>query len=166
MPIFEIMKAKGLTADLLLQKYIDWDFYEPRRESLIRAGFERFLAEDYISALHILVPQFEACLRDMFFSIGIPTTVIKDGELQHEQVFGEFLSRPEVNSILGVNIHKYIETVMVAQAGWNIRNNIAHGLASPVIFTLKYAMIILHLFCILFNFEMVKADLCDSSEEV
>lgn len=163
MPIFGIMKAKGLSAGSLLQKYLDWDFYEPKRENLIRTGFERFLAEDYISALHILIPQFEACLRDMFFAINIPTTVIKEGEFQHEQVFGEFLSRPEVKETLGIDIHKYIETVMVAQTGWNIRNDIAHGLASSVIFTLKYAMIILQLFCMLFNFKLVKADLGENS---
>ncbi len=163
MPIFEIMKVKGLTIELLLQKYLDWDFYEPKRERMIRTGFERFLAEDYISALHILIPQFETCLRDMFFAVNIPTTVIKEGELQYEQVFGEFLNRPEVKEALGIDIHKYIETVMVAQDGWNIRNNIAHGLASTVIFNIKYAIIIVHLFCILFNFKMVKNDQRESS---
>lgn len=156
MPVLEIMKEKGLSIELLIQRYLDWDFYNPERESLIRTGFERFLAEDYISALHILVPQFEACLRDMFFAIDIPTTVIKEEELQHEQVFGEFINRPEVIEVLGINFHKYIDTVMVAQSGWNIRNNVAHGLAPPVIFTLKYVIIILHLFCVLLNFRITK----------
>lgn len=158
MPIFEIMKGRGLTAEIFVQKYHGWDFYQPKRKNFIKTGFERFFAGDYISALHILVPQFEGCLRNMFFSIDIPTTVIKEGNLQHEQVFGEFLNRQEVKETLGRDLHIYIETVMVNPNGWNIRNDIAHGIVSPVIFTTKYAIIILHLFCKLLNVSISKTD--------
>ena len=79
MPIFELLKEKGLTTESIIEIYKKWDFYNPEREELLKTGFQRILDGDYISALHVLVPQFEACLREMFDGVGITTTVVKPG---------------------------------------------------------------------------------------
>lgn len=157
MPIFELLKEKGLTADSIIEIYKNWDFYNPEREKLLKTGFQRMLDGDYISALHVLIPQFEACLREMFNGGGIATTVIKAGVVQHEQVMTEFLLREEVKEALGEDFHAYICTVMISQDGWNLRNDIAHGLAKRNTFNISQALVVFHLFIRLFSYRLIKS---------
>lgn len=157
-PIFEILQNKGLTDIHILDIYRQWDFFNPLREQFLSKGFQRLFEGDYISAMHILVPQFEACLREMFFGIEVSTTVVRPKMTQHEQVMSEFLLRDEVREVLSENFVTYIEIVMVSQNGLNIRNNIAHGLAVPGIFVKESAVIILHLFLLLFGYKIVSDD--------
>ena len=156
MPIFELLKEKGLTADSIIEIYRNWDFYNPARVELLKTGFQRILDGDYISALHVLVPQFEACLREMFNGAGTATTVIKAGVVQHEQVMTEFLLREEVKKALGEDFHTYICTVMISQDGWNLRNDIAHGLATQNFFNISTALVVFHLFVRLFSYRLNK----------
>lgn len=156
MPIFELLKEKGLTAVSIIEIYKNWDFYNPEREELLKIGFQRILDGDYISALHVLVPQFEACLREMFDGVGIATTVVKPGIVQHEQVMTEFLLREDIKKALGEDFHAYICTVMISQDGWNLRNNIAHGLVTRNIFNLSTSLVVFHLFIRLFSYRLNK----------
>ena len=97
---------------------------------LLRKVFDCFFEDDFISSLHILVPQFESCLRRMFSQAGFATTSIKRGMAQHEETFNEFLNREDVKDVLGASFHKCIQMVMVEQTGHNLRNKIAHGLVT------------------------------------
>ncbi|MBP2658120.1 MAG: hypothetical protein H6Q69_1152 [Firmicutes bacterium] len=156
-PIFELLKEKGLTAESIIEVYKKWDFYNYKREELLQTGVQRLLDGDYVSALHVLVPQFEACLRDMFFGADVATTVVRPGIIQHEQVMTEFLLRDEVKEALGEDFHTYICTVMISQDGWNLRNDIAHGLAMRSVFDISHALVVFHLFIRLFNYGLKKA---------
>ena len=69
-----------------------------------------------MSALHILVPQFESTVRRMFSKAGYSTTSIRKGNTQQEVTFNEFLLRDDVKSTLGNDVHKLIQIVMVEQS--------------------------------------------------
>lgn len=150
--ILNILRSNSDCVAAIMNVYKEWDFVNKAREPILQIGFTKLMEGDYISALHILVPQFEACLREMFSAAGICTIVFKDGIYQ-EQVLNEFLKRDEVRDVLEEDMHQYIETVMVSQNGWNLRNNIAHGLVDSSMFTLQKAAVILHMYLRLFSFE-------------
>ncbi|XEQ93648.1 hypothetical protein SCACP_25450 [Sporomusa carbonis] len=164
-PIFELLKEKGLTTETIIEIYKKWDFYNPNREELLKTGFQRILDGDYVSALHVLVPQFEACLREMFFDADVATTVVRPGVIQHEQVMTEFLLRKEIREALGEDFHAYISTVMISQDGWNLRNDIAHGLAMRDVFDISRALVVFHLFIRLFNYGLEKPSEKHTQEE-
>lgn len=145
------------SVEALLKIYEGWDFYNKDREIVLRTGFTRLFEGDYISAMHVLVPHFEACLRDMCSDAGICTIVSKDGIYQ-EQVLNELLRREEVKVLLQEDMHHYIETVMVSQNSFNLRNNIAHGLINSSMFTETTAAIVLHMYTLLFSYGVQNAD--------
>ncbi|POC76650.1 hypothetical protein CRN61_25230, partial [Vibrio vulnificus] len=49
-----------------MQKFKRWELIDNKNVPFIQYGISRFLKKDYLSALHILVPQFESTVRRMF----------------------------------------------------------------------------------------------------
>lgn len=144
--IWDRMIKDGLTSEMVTSRICSMKYMEDSQKELIDRGIERFFAGDYISALHILVPQFESYFRTLFEWGGFPTTSIKSGATQNEQTFNEFLLQPFVKETIDPNILYMIEFVMVDQLGKNLRNIIAHGLAEIVTFNKTNCLIVIDLF--------------------
>ncbi|WP_214626540.1 DUF4209 domain-containing protein [Paenibacillus agaridevorans] len=142
-------EEKGLNADVFLEKLKSWELMNENNFTIISVGVRSFFNEDSISSLHVLVPQFEVCVRHMFVKAGAATSSIKKGMAQHEETFNEFLKREDVIQSLGDAVHKYIQFVMVEQSGMNLRNNIAHGLIKAEACNKSINVLVLHLFLVL-----------------
>lgn len=151
---FSILNDKGMTVNNFINLYKKWDFYNADREIILKEGFQSFLDGKYISALHILVPQFEGCLRDMLQSIGIATISIKSNETQQEKSLGELVLRSDIRKVLGEDFAQYIYITMASQNGWNLRNNIAHGLVSVGDCDEIHTLAVFHMFMRLLNFKI------------
>jgi len=156
--IDKLIRVKGLTADKFIQKVISWSLMPSQNISFIELGIRKFFEKDYISSLHILVPQFESCLRRMFSQAGFATTSIKRGMVQHEETFNEFLNRDDVKEVLGESLHKCIQMIMVEQTGLNLRNKIAHGLIKVENCNKESNILILFLYLQITKFKLKKVD--------
>lgn len=105
---------------------------------ILERGIERFLAEDYISAGHILSSQFENAFRKKVAEVGVEPTrfrTLPDGTTRtDEATLGDLMhsSTPDgrtVRALIGDDAWQFIDRTMVAVDGWNLRNKFAHGLA-------------------------------------
>lgn len=105
---------------------------------ILERGIERFLAEDYISAGHILASQFENAFRKKLTEVGVEPTrfrTLPDGTTRtDEAALGDLMhsATPDgrsVRELIGENAWHFIDRTMVAVDGWNLRNKFAHGLA-------------------------------------
>ncbi|WP_039838696.1 DUF4209 domain-containing protein, partial [Staphylococcus delphini] len=126
-----------------------WELLDDRNVPFIERGISRFLEKDYLSALHILVPQFESTVRRMFSKVGYSTTSIRKGNTQQEITFNEFLLRDDVKLFFENDVHKLIQIVMVEQSGLNLRNEIAHGLIELSDINYTKCILVIYLFLIL-----------------
>jgi hypothetical protein len=153
--IFNILiQEHNFNTEDIMTKFNRWGLLSQQNYHLIEAGITRFFEEDYISAIHILVPQFESTLRNLFVQADFATTSIKKGTGQHEETFNQFLNRKDVKDSLGENIHKLIQIVMVEQSGLNLRNEIAHGLISFSSITESRCILVILLYLILTRYEI------------
>ncbi|WP_043429680.1 DUF4209 domain-containing protein [Cystobacter fuscus] len=133
-------EATGLTEEHLIVPLFPLALDE---DSLlfIRRGCERLIAQDFISATHILVLRIEDILRRHFRRLGVDTTEFKadvgDGTSRTDDVpFGKLmrLTLPDGRSVkeyLGSDLWEHLDSVLNSQTGLNLRNEIAHGLAGP-----------------------------------
>lgn len=144
--IWDKMVEMGLTADMVISRICESEYMDETQKDIIAVGIKRFFEDDYVSALHILVPQFESYFRTFFEWGGFPTTSIKNNGLQHEQNFNDFLRQDFVKETLDENLLFMIEFVMVEQLGKNLRNNIAHGLSDIKTFRKNNCLIVIYLF--------------------
>ncbi|MDD9783130.1 DUF4209 domain-containing protein [Priestia megaterium] len=148
-PLFEELIERGLNAQHIIDQINNWEYIGEENKEFIKVGVERLFEKDYISSLHILVPQFEDVIRGFFHKLGFVTTSIKKGTAQHEQTFNEFLERQDIKEVLPERTHKYIQILMVEQTGSNLRNKIAHGLINSSECNLMNNILVLHLYLVL-----------------
>lgn len=144
--IWSKMIEMGLTAHMVISRICKTEYMDEAQKDIIAVGIKRFFEDDYVSALHVLVPQFESYFRTFFEWGGFPTTSIKNNGLQHEQNFNDFLRQDFVKETLDENLLFMIEFVMVEQLGKNLRNKIAHGLGDIRTFRKNNCLIVIYLF--------------------
>ncbi|PCF86322.1 DUF4209 domain-containing protein [Staphylococcus intermedius] len=145
----ELISEFEVSTEDFMQKFNRWELLDDRNVPFIERGISRFLEKDYLSALHILVPQFESTVRRMFSKVGYSTTSIGKGNTQQEITFNEFLLRDDVKLFFENDVHKLIQIVMVEQSGLNLRNEIAHGLIELSDINYTKCILVIYLFLIL-----------------
>lgn len=144
--IWSKMIDMGLTAQMVINRICETEYMDETQKEVIAVGINRFFEDDYVSTLHVLVPQFESYFRTFFEWGGFPTTSLKNNGLQHEQNFNDFLRQDFVRESLDENLLFMIEFVMVEQLGKNLRNKIAHGLSDSKVFRKNNCLMVVYLF--------------------
>jgi len=125
--------AHGLKADGLARALARSPWVEPRNRVFIQRGLRRYYAGDYISALHVLIPQLEDVIRHMLPALGVATTSSEQGverEKPLEVIFDRDRERARLRQSLGEDLWYTLRVALIDKWGWNLRNQIAHGLAS------------------------------------
>ena len=88
------------------------------------AGYDR----DFITALHILVPQIEHMVRYRLKQAGVQTTNIDSNGIENENGLSSLMDLPQTKEIFGEDLSFEIRALFCEPFGPNLRNNLAHGL--------------------------------------
>ncbi|WP_238945217.1 DUF4209 domain-containing protein [Allofranklinella schreckenbergeri] len=88
------------------------------------AGYER----DYVTALHVLIPQIEHLVRMHLKQAGAKTTNIDKNGIENENGLSTLLELPEVVQVFGENLTFELKSLFCDAFGPNLRNKLAHGL--------------------------------------
>lgn len=117
--------------------FTEIDFISFAQQSpLVPEGRDRLFAKalyagynyDFITAIHILVPQIEHMVRWHLKNMGIITSNIDKDGIETENSLNTLLDRPEAESILGKDLAFVLKMLLCSPSGPNIRNELAHGL--------------------------------------
>lgn len=118
--------------------------FEETKKDLIYAGLQAYLNQDYISAIHILVPQTESAIRTLVELTGGATLrKNRQGGLQL-RTFDDLLRNEKVEECFGIDLSFYFRILLTEQRGWNIRNNICHGISPSGAFNPSTADRVMH----------------------
>lgn len=109
-------------------------FVPADREDIYNLAFARFFGGDFISALHILVPQLENSLRYVLKLTGHEPSSIKSDMTQENRSLSVMLKRDRdsLEKIYGQAIVFEIENLFDFDGGPAVRHQVAHGLVSGV----------------------------------
>ena len=102
------------------------------RADVFSLGFIRFFQGEFISAVHILVPQLENVVRHILSLIGQDAWTIRSDMTEESRSLPSMLNnfQNELERILGPAIVFDVDNVFVFEGGPKIRHSIAHGLIS------------------------------------
>jgi hypothetical protein len=119
------------------------------RFSIIEAAVGHYLKGDYLVAVHLLVPQIEEALRNTLeVNGGVILNYNEDGS-SFVKTLDSVLRDDIVVRVLTEEIAGYFRLLLTDQKGWNLRNDICHGLAEPEEFNKIVADRLIHaLLCI------------------
>jgi hypothetical protein len=105
------------------------DVFSDRSLKFIEDGVKRYFADDFVGAIHVLIPQIEATLRLMMQKLHIPTTVQDRNGIREGDLSSYLRNAPVRQRILGEDFAIWLRVFLTEKVGGlNIRNNLAHGL--------------------------------------
>lgn len=88
------------------------------------AGFER----DFVTALHLLIPQIEHLVRVHLKQAGAKTTNLDKDGVQNENGMSTLMDLPETEQVFGKDLAFELKSLFCDAFGPNLRNELAHGL--------------------------------------
>lgn len=87
-------------------------------------GYER----DFVSALHLLIPQIEHMVRTHIKQAGAKTTNLDKDGIENENGLSTLMDLPEAEAVFGNDLAFELKTLFCDAFGPNLRNEFAHGL--------------------------------------
>ncbi len=127
---YMLIKNKKLTIKELSEYFSGSGLLNPNQLKIVRIGLEKYFEEDYVSALHILVPQFEAFFLDVAKKLGI-NIIALDTKLDvatRTIILSEaHLDSDDFKKVFGANLCRQIKFILFEPLGYKIRHKIAHG---------------------------------------
>ena len=125
----ERVKARHqLDSSRLLSFITKNPFFPPHSHILLKEGVDAWFAQDFVKAIHVLVPQVEAALREILIAMG-------ESALKPNRDSGGFDVLP-MGSILHTESFKtrfdptarlHLRALYTEGKGLNVRNKLAHG---------------------------------------
>jgi len=89
----------------------------------IRTGIERHFSGDFVSSIHVLIPQIEYVLREILAQKGIPLT--KSSEGYKIILLNQIIEKS--SQIFDKNMINYLNVKFGDEQGMNERNDLSHG---------------------------------------
>ncbi len=144
-----ILVEKGfISTENVMDVLLNSCYIERSRLPIIRRGVEAYLQGDYLIAMHLLIPQIEQAIRKMMeMNDGI---VLKDKKNAHMlRVLDDMLQDSKIVEVLGEDVSFYFQQLFTSNLGYNMRNDVCHGLYSPEMFNQEKADRVFHALLIL-----------------
>ena len=88
------------------------------------AGYDR----DFVTALHLLIPQIEHMVRVHLKQAGAKTTNLDKDGIENENGLSTLMDLPEADVVFGKDLAFELRTLFCDAFGPNLRNELAHGL--------------------------------------
>jgi hypothetical protein len=83
---------------------------------------------DFITALHVVIPQIEHMVRYQLKQVGVKTTTLNQDGIVTENSLNALMEMPEATRIFGEDLAFEIKSLFCDTVGPNLRNEFAHGL--------------------------------------
>jgi Domain of unknown function (DUF4209) len=144
--IDKLVEKFQLNSELLFKELTKSPAFSDCRKDLLQLGIEQYFNKHYIVSSHILIPQIEHSFRTVLKLSGgfeLKTKRSQHGGFEIKPL-GAILADQYISNIFGEDTLLYLKVLLVDQRGWNIRNDICHGLISSEYFDKAVADRVLH----------------------
>lgn len=98
-----------------------------RRSGLVGKALFAGYEENFVVALHLMVPQIENIVRCKLKVAGADTSTLKDG-IETENGLSTLMISSKANEVFGANVAFELKALFCDPLGPNLRNELAHGL--------------------------------------
>jgi hypothetical protein len=119
------------TVEDLLGFLCESPLFTASRDGLLKDGLLAYEQEDFVKAIHVLVPQIEQILREFLEKLGIPPLKLVRNHpgIMDAKSMNDILAEERMRAALTENLWRYLAVVYIdKKGGLNLRNDLAHGL--------------------------------------
>ncbi len=150
--IFDGLGERGLNEESLIAYLQSRGTFQENNLGIIAIGINRYFAGDYISALHILIPQLENTFLFMSERLGVDVIALnrgKDVSTQFKTLSVEHLNSETFQSKWNRDFCEQLKFVLFEPLGYMLRHKIAHGQITAVECTPQMTNLVLYFFLVL-----------------
>jgi hypothetical protein len=132
----EMKERKVLDLDNIVDFIRNSELLGGEGTEIIREGIVAHWKGNYISSVHVLIPQSEKMIRNLATSIGVVTSKYnrRDRTMQEKTLY-DLLNDEIFRQTAPEELRLYLQCLLVDKRGLNIRNNVAHGLLTAEAFS-------------------------------
>lgn len=156
---FQALFLRHVFSKVISEKTLDVDdfidfikvspVFAESRHLIIRRGIQAYYDDDLVVAIHVLIPQIEEAIRNLVeLAGGVVLKKNRGGGFQLK-TFGEILRDDILKQVLGEEIQLYLRVLFTDPRGWNLRNDVCHGMSEIESFSFQSIERILHVLLIL-----------------
>jgi len=130
--------------NLFLEYIFRSPIFKDDKKPIIQRGVKAYAKGCHIEAVHLLVPQIESALRVLVEEDG--GSILKPARRGafHLKGLDDLFREPKIIEVFGEDIIFYFRVLLSDQRGWNIRNNVCHGLSEAAYFESRVSDRIIH----------------------
>ena len=150
--VFEGLANKGFNEESLVAYLRGRGTFPENNLAIIATGINRYFAHDYVSALHILIPQFENVFLFISERLGIDIIALnrgKDISTQLKTLSVEHLNSEAFQNKWHRDFCEQIKFVLFEPLGYVLRHKIAHGQITVAECTPQMTNLVLFFFLVL-----------------
>jgi hypothetical protein len=142
--IVETENRLGLNSNAVIDFIKDSPIINKERLTIIKMGLDAYFDNDFVSAIHLLIPQLEDSIRNIIEITG--GNVLKESRRGgfHLRTFDDILRSEVIVNSLGEDFADYMRILFTDPRGWNLRNNVCHGMLAPKMFNIQTADRVFH----------------------
>jgi hypothetical protein len=122
--------GENLTIEKLTDYFSESKLFTPDQLKIVLVGLDKYLEKDYVSAMHILVPQFESLFLNIAQGFGIQIVSLdkkRDIATRTTTLSEYHLDSDEFKNIFGEDFCQQIKFILFEPMGYKIRHKVAHG---------------------------------------
>lgn len=123
--------------------------FQDNRLPMLKEGANAYFSGNALVATHLWIPQVEEAIRLLAKLTGGSVLKPNRNGGQNLKNLDELLREAKVLETLGVDVVWYFRALFTGPRGWNLRNDICHGLLAAENVTLEMADRVLHSLLIL-----------------
>lgn len=124
-----LIEKFNLDTEAIINYFYESFIFDEKRKVFFVQGIEAYLHNNHLTALHILIPQIEALIRNLAEKIGLQILKPSHSGGFNYKTLDDLLREKAIIDILGEDICLYFRVLFTDPRGWNLRNNICHGIA-------------------------------------
>ncbi len=148
--VFERLSEKSFVGPEDIVRYLRQSpVYGNARWDLIEEALEEYFNGRYCAATHLLIPEIERTLRYLLALLAIADRKAGRDGFTRYLLLDEILREPRVVSALSAAVRKYFIILLTDSRGWNLRNDVCHGLISDERCNAQMADRVLHVLLVL-----------------
>ena len=125
-----LIKNQKMNIKELSQYFINSKLFNSDQTQIILIGLKKYFEEDYVSAMHILVPQFESFLLEIASKLGTNIVALDtklDIATRTLTLSENHLESDDFKKVFGEDFCRQIKFILFEPLGYKLRHKIAHG---------------------------------------
>lgn len=147
---YRIVEKQLLDSNDILEYIQKSPVFEESRLGIIKRGLDAYFKNDLMVAIHLLIPQIEEAIRNLIeMSGGIIFKPTRDKGGFQLKTFNELLGDEIIKMAFSEDVQIYLRVLFTDQRGWNIRNDVCHGICDVNSFSYQSIERIIHVLLIL-----------------